>query len=266
MQPRWRPSSPLPIRPTRSREAWWWIARWDLVGVGGRRARPVTPAVAGVDGAKGAWLVAAQVDGVVSFRLVEAFAEVVALADQMGIGCVGVDMPIGLPLDGPRDADVEARRRLGPRRSTLFPTPVAATVGASDYLDACARSRAASGKALSKQAWNLMPMIRDLRGAIAGQPSDRFLEVHPESTFCALAGGPLPSKKTAVGVAQRLAVLRSQLAGLDDVLTTAPERVAIDDALDALAAMLGAARFTRGDADVLGTGKDPDGFPLRLVI
>lgn len=226
----------------------------------------MTLPVAGVDGAKGAWLVASTVDGDVSFHLVDAFAHVVELADARGIACVGVDMPIGLPTDGPRAADVEARRRLGPRRSTLFPTPVAATVDAVDYVDACARSRAASGKALSKQAWNLMPMIRDLRGAIAGQPVDRFLEVHPESTFCALAGRPLSSKKTAAGVGERLQVLGRYIAGLDDALAAAPANVAVDDALDALAALLGAQRFLGGTAEVLGDGTDPDGFPLRLVI
>lgn len=226
----------------------------------------MTIAVAGVDGAKGAWLVASRLQDRVSFDLVERFADVVTLVDAQGIDCIGVDMPIGLPVDGARAADVEARRRLGPRRSTLFPTPVAATVDAADYLDACARSRAVSGKALSKQAWNLMPMIRDLRGAIVGQPVDRFLEVHPESTFCALAGRPLPSKKTAAGVGERLRVLRPRVVGLDEVLAGAPPAVATDDALDALAAMLGAARFVAGEADVLGTGTDPDGFPLRLVI
>ena len=222
--------------------------------------------VAGVDGAKGAWLVAARVEGDVSFHLIDRFRHVVALCDELGVDVVGVDMPIGLPADGPRQADVEARRRLGARRSTLFPTPVAATVQASDYVDACARSRAASGKALSKQAWNLMPMIRDLRGAIAGQPLDRFLEVHPESTFCALAGRPLASKKTAAGVGERLLALGPQVAELDRVLAATPAGVAVDDALDAVAAMVGAARFASGEAEVLGTGHDPDGFPLRLVI
>ena len=226
----------------------------------------MTPPVAGVDGAKGAWLVASSADQAITFDLLGSFAEVVELADARGISCVGVDMPIGLPVDGPRVADVEARRRLGPRRSTLFPTPVAATLDAADYTDACARSRAVSGKALSKQAWNLMPMIRDLRGAIAGEPADRFIEVHPESTFCALAGGPLASKKTAVGVGERLRVLRSDVPRLDDALADAPAGVAVDDALDALAALVGARRFLAGTAEVLGGGTDPDGFPLRLVI
>ena len=226
----------------------------------------MTPPVAGVDGAKGAWLVATSVGADVGFVLAETFADVVATADALDIACVGVDMPIGLPVAGPREADIEARARLGHRRSTLFPPPVAATVDAVDYVDACARSRAASGKALSKQAWNLMPMIRDLRGSAAGQPGDRFIEVHPESTFCALVGSPLPSKKTAAGVGARLACLRPHVDHLDDLLGSAPEGVAVDDALDALAAMVGARRFVAGTADVLGTGLDPDGFPLRLVI
>ncbi|MEM7288390.1 MAG: DUF429 domain-containing protein [Actinomycetota bacterium] len=226
----------------------------------------MSPVVAGVDGAKGQWLVATVAVGSVELRLVPTFAQVVELADASGVGCMGVDMPIALPESGPRDADLEARRRLGSRRATLFPTPVRATLDALTYADACERSRAVSGKALSKQAWNLMPMVRDLRGAIAGQPADRFIEVHPESTFCALAGVPLPSKKTAAGVGARLQVLRGHVDGLDSVLTEAPADVAIDDALDALAAMISAARFVSGEADVLGAGHDGDGHPLRLVI
>ena len=121
--------------------------------------------VAGVDGAKGAWLVAARVEGDVSFHLIDRFRHVVALCDELGVDVVGVDMPIGLPADGPREADVEARRRLGARHSTLFPTPVAATVQASDYVDACARSRAASGKApvSSSMATRLTRNLRRIR-------------------------------------------------------------------------------------------------------
>ena len=60
-----------------------------------------------VDGAKGAWLVASSADQAITFDLLGSFAEVVELADARGTSCVGVDMPIGLPVDGPRVADVE---------------------------------------------------------------------------------------------------------------------------------------------------------------
>ncbi len=220
----------------------------------------------GVDGAKGQWLLVTIVDAIVQFHLAPRFGDVVGLADDVQLACVGVDMPIGLPVDGPRAADVEARRRLGHRASTLFPTPVAAVVDAADYADACARSRAVSGKAISKQTWNLMPMIRDVRAAVRGSAAGRFVEVHPESTFCALGGGPLPSKKTAAGVGHRLRLLRPAVPGLDEALATAPPGVAIDDALDALAAAIGAHRLVAGEAEVLGSGLDQEGFPLQLVI
>ena len=75
------------------------------------------------------------------------------------LAALAVDMPIGLPDDGPRLADQQARRRLGARRSSVFPTPVRATLDAVDYPDALAISRRVSGKGLSKQAFNLLPRI-----------------------------------------------------------------------------------------------------------
>ena len=106
----------------------------------------------------------------------------------------------------------------------------------------------------------------DLRTALDPAHTERFVEVHPESTFCALAGGPLPSKKTAAGVGARLGLLGPSVPAIHEVLASAPEGVAVDDVLDALAAALGAHRFATGRAEVLGSGTDPHGFPLRLVI
>lgn len=225
----------------------------------------MTPAVGGVDGARGAWVLVVHDARGWSVEGCADFADVVVAADAHGLVAVGVDMPIGLPDAGGRAADTQARALLGGRRSTLFPTPVAAVLEAGDYADALARSRAASGKGLSKQAFNLLPMIRQVRGAIAPGAADRFLEVHPETTFTVLAGHTLSPKKTAAGVGERLRLLAPHCADLTALLAAAPGGCAVDDVLDAAALAVSAARFVAGDARIFGGGTDRAGYPLRIV-
>ena len=226
----------------------------------------MTLRVGGVDGARGRWLLATCIDQTTSLSLLDTFADVVAVAAKERLDTVGVDMPIGLPSSGSRSADIEARSRLGPRRSSLFPTPVEAVLDATDYRDACDRSRAACGKAISKQVWNLVPAIRQVRDAIAGVDAGRFVEVHPESSFVTLAGVPMPSKKTDEGRDGRIDVLRAVVPDLDRLLAERPTGAAIDDVLDALVITWSAARRVSGTAEVLGEGVDRQGFPLTLTI
>src|SRR5437870_3658001 len=82
------------------------------------------PRLAGVDGCRLGWVVATD-DGV----------EVVPALDDVLVQCdaVGIDIPIGLPDAGPRACDVEARRRLGPRRSSVFPAPRRALLPCRDW-------------------------------------------------------------------------------------------------------------------------------------
>jgi hypothetical protein len=51
--------------------------------------------------------------------------QLVATADSDGeLGVVAIDISIGLPLTGIRQADVLARRLVGKRKSSVFPTPI----------------------------------------------------------------------------------------------------------------------------------------------
>lgn len=223
--------------------------------------------VVGADGARGAWVAASLDRRRATLHPAPAFADVLAIAAAVDACAIGVDMPIALAATAPRQADVEARALLGSRRSTLFPTPVIDVLEASDYDDACRRSRAACGKAISKQAWNLMPMVRQVRAQLTSDDAERVFEVHPESTFVQLTGEPLPSKKTAAGVGRRLAALRQHIDNLDEALARAPADCAVDDAIDALTVAVSARRFVDGDAVVFGNnaGSDPTGHPLRII-
>jgi predicted RNase H-like nuclease len=154
-------------------------------------------------------------------------------------------MPIGLPDAGQRACDVEARTLLGARRSSVFATPVRATLDATDYADALARHRTADGRGLSKQAYNLLPKIRELDAHATDQ---RLHESHPELAFARLLGHPADHpKRSAEGRAERLAAL-----GL-----TAISRLrgaAADDVLDALALVHTARHIAAGAGNRLGDG------------
>lgn len=226
--------------------------------------------VAGVDGAQKGWLVACLpiVHGEAAFlRRFETFREVDKALTELNCSAIGVDMPIGLQLGPTRKSDIEARKRLGSRRSTLFPTPSSVVLEATSYEDALQRSREQTEKGISIQTWNLVPQIREVRNVIRPQDSDRYIECHPESSFVEMAGYPLASKKTEEGVQQRTTLLREVVTDLEEIVETLPKKCRIDDALDAFAAAWSAMRYANGTATILGDGEyDHQGYPMRIVI
>jgi len=157
-------------------------------------------------------------------------------------GTVLVDMPIGLP-DGrdPRESDALARRALGPRRASIFPAPPRAVLGAHDHAEANARARAATGRGLSVQSFNLLPRIAELDDVLACDAglAARVHESHPELCFARLRGAPCAHpKRTPAGRAERRALLERLAPGASAVLDAFLARtrradVAADDAADA---------------------------------
>ena len=218
-------------------------------------------AVLGVDGWRGAW-VGALLDGR-SVRLL-ALADVAAVLALPDVEVIAIDMPIGLSDDGARACDVEARRRLPGAASSVFPAPLRPVLTAADYADACRVSIAASTKALSKQAWNLVPAIRALDDALGDPPLDRVVEVHPELAFRALDRDVTDPKVTARGTMQRLGALRPVM-DVERALAAAPAGVPMVDALDACAAAWSARRIADGVAECVGDGRtDARDRPMRI--
>jgi predicted RNase H-like nuclease len=218
-------------------------------------------AVLGVDGWRGAW-VGALLDG----RRVELLAlpDAAAVLAVPGVDVIGIDMPIGLAEDGPRACDVAARRLLGRAGSSVFPAPLRPVLACASYAEACAVSRAASGRALSVQAWNLVPSIRSLDDALGDPPDARVVEVHPELAFRALDERVTARKATARGLAQRVRALEPALDVLD-ALAAAPDGVPAVDCLDACAAAVAARRVADGTAGCVGDGAvDARGRPMRI--
>lgn len=218
-------------------------------------------AVLGVDGWRGAW-VGALLDGR-SVTLL-ALLDVPAVLAVPGVELVAVDMPIGLGDAGPRACDVAARRRLGSAGSSVFPAPVRPVLAAADYVDACRISVAASGKALSRQAWNLVPAIRAIDDALGDAQRDDLVEVHPELSFRALDPGLRDRKGTARGTVRRLRALRAVM-DVEEALDTAPLGIPMIDALDACAAAWSARRLADGRGECVGDGTtDGRGRPMRI--
>lgn len=218
-------------------------------------------AVLGVDGWRGAW-VGALLDGRrVTLLALPDVAAVLAVPDAE---VIAIDMPIGLSDDGSRACDLDARRNLGRAGSSVFPASVRRVLEATDYVDACRLSVEASGKALSRQAWNLVPAIRALDEALGDPPLDRVVEVHPELAFRALGSSVADPKVTARGTMQRLSALRPVM-DVEAALSDAPQGVPMVDALDACAAAWSARRLADGVAECVGDGRtDARGRPMRI--
>lgn len=205
----------------------------------------MTP-VLGVDGARGGW-VGVRWDGVDLACLFDPSLERL-VGDAGDVDVVAVDMPIELVADGTRVAEDDARRLLGPRRSSLFQSPClgALDFADDDYAGANAWSKATVGRGLSKQAWFLVPKIREVRALAGDRP---VFEAMPELAFAAMDGDvPLAHPKTTwSGQARRRRLLAAHGIVLPDDPGPAG-RVAPDDLLDATAVAWTAQRIAAGTA------------------
>ena len=209
-------------------------------------------AVLGIDGWKGSWVAARVADGEVSWRHGR-FAEVLGDRRTDDVATVGVDIPIGLAERGPRGCDLAAKAALGRAGSRVFALPVRAAYATEVESQAQANVmlRSLGEPGVSAQAWGLRAAVHE----VAGYATDpRIVEVHPELSFAAMAGHVLAGKKTARGVAQRLDALTGWVDALA-ALRSAPDRVPVDDCLDALAAAWSAERVAAGTAVAYPAGE-----------
>ncbi len=231
------------------------------------------PLVAGVDAAKGGWVMATTATtpgSPVAFSVWPSFADVWAEARSQRLVAVGVDMPIGLPGQDLRRSDIEARELLGPRRSSLFWTPPLGALDAADHAEANRLSREGTSRGLSIQAFHLLPKVREVRAVLtpddlAPHAKPQAAEVHPETSFAVLAGEPMSvSKRQLAGQAERMAALAPEFDNLGTAPPTLPG-TSLDDLLDAAAAAWTARRMASGVALILGQGElDATGYPMAI--
>ncbi|MEL6791325.1 MAG: DUF429 domain-containing protein [Pseudomonadota bacterium] len=187
---------------------------------------------------------------------------------------VVVDMPIGLLDWGRRPCEAMARKKLGPRSSSVFACPRRPMLAFDTYEEANRWGKSGghdSGGGLSKQAWNLLPKIRQIDDLIAPADQAWLSEGHPEVTFTRLNDGPCTfSKKEADGQSERKDLLaRAGLRQLDPLIDAVrsdrPFRHHADDLLDALAMAVTARGRLNGEAWCLGDDV-PDARGLKMHI
>jgi predicted RNase H-like nuclease len=231
--------------------------------------------VAGVDGCRAGWVVVclalhAASTSMQRLSLCPAFDDILALIPRPEV--IAIDMPIGLldaPQPGGRLCDREARRLLGRRASSVFTPPCRPWLTATTYAHV-------RHLGLSRQAFGILPKIREVDACMTPALQHQVYEAHPELAFGALAGHPMAhNKKTREGHnerLQRLSILAephiSNLVHTFPTMLKAFKRahVAADDLLDACVLACVASRLAYGRAQRVPAVPPVDAHGLRMEI
>ena len=202
-------------------------------------------------------------DGTLDIRVVKTLAEACE-----GLSILAVDMPIGF-VDVPRPpraCEVEARRHLPGKASSVFPTPCRPALECLTHAEANALSKT-MGVGLNQQTFHLFPKMREVDALMRANAHLHSIvyEAHPELAFARMNGGkPVLSKKRQPdGYAERRKLLTSHgFKTKVDRLTGA----ARDDILDAIAVCRTATLIAAGQATCLGPTdqRDRHGLPMHI--
>jgi predicted RNase H-like nuclease len=175
--------------------------------------------------------------------------QLIATADGEGeLDVVAIDIPIGLPLTGARQADILARGLVGNRNSSVFPTPIRQALLAPSHAEGSALNLRATGKGITRQAYALRKKILEVDSWV--RTIDRpVIEVHPELCFATLAGHPLTHpKRSWAGAEERRHLLTSAGIHVSTDIGVAGDLAAVDDVLDAAVASWTARRYAERGA------------------
>ena len=228
--------------------------------------------VIGADGCRGGWIAVRWAESV-THHLCRSFGEVLA----MDAGVIAVDMPIGFPIGSGREAERQARARLGARQSSVFSVPSRAAVMCADYAEACSANLASSDppRKVSKQIFHIFPKMREIDQLMTPARQSRVFEVHPELAFWAMNGGAplsLPKKVKGSPHPEGLALRRALLGQAGFPLAALPEAtyrasaVGADDLLDACACAWSARRIATGRSIRVPADPPLDQRGLRMEI
>ena len=202
--------------------------------------------VLGVDGCAGGWVGIVLGDNETQAHAGPTVAGVVEAAGSVEL--VAVDIPICLPMAGPRAADLAARVLLGPRRSSVFLTPMRRVIEEATFAEANNLSKSMVGKGITQQAFALRSRILEIDRWAPTSPVAVY-EVHPEVSFLRMAECHLTTRKvTWNGALERRRLLEMAGIALPDDLGQAGNIAGIDDVLDAAAAAWTGRRIATGQA------------------
>jgi predicted RNase H-like nuclease len=228
----------------------------------------------GVDGCKAGWFYVAALGESYEFGIVNTLAQLFDTYET--IMEVIVDIPIGLFDNGtsPRACDIEARKYLSPRGSTVFPAPLRPCLSAEGYAEACTISKSLSGKSVSKQAYNIFNKIDEIDSLLRSDNKYRLTikEAHPELGFCFLNNGRplLTKKKDADGLSERLNLLTERLPFANEVYVRAQSTflrkyLAKDDIVDALMCFA-ISIASKSDRKCLPENAEIDDFGIQMAM
>lgn len=206
----------------------------------------------GVDWARHGWIVASAEDE--ERPQLEFHSTIFEVWDRYPAdGRVAIDIPIGLPTDGRRPCDREAKAVLGARGNSVFYTPTREAVYASNIEEAKDR-QSGLDYSVQNQAWAIVPRIREVDTFLqicgSEMDTDGVIETHPEVAFAALNDGQpvVKTKKEDRGEMPRLKLLSPRLPGVETVFSRgtssfqgpdyASKFAQPDDILDALVGLL----------------------------
>jgi len=247
------------------------LAAGEVTGAVEESTIPHMP-VLGVDGCRGGWIAASapSLAAEPTFHLFATFAALVDAVRAPG-SLAFVDVPIGLA-DARRACDGEARRLLGHRRACCVFTPPSrrALAGRSPAEIRRLNIAATFGRNLSSQALGIVDKIRQVDALMTPALQARIRETHPECTFAALSPGRtgLPhGKKSTEGRRLRLALLPPPFARAAATRPFPAGAVALDDYVDALAALSAALRFGAGEGACFPAGgeeRDEKGLAMEI--
>ena len=220
--------------------------------------------IGGADGCRTGWVVCRRDDdGTLSIDVVKTLAEACE-----GLSILAVDMPIGF-VDVPRPAracEVEARRLLPGKASSVFPTPCRPALACLTHAEANAASRIL-GVGINQQTFHLFPKMREVDELLRSRPKLKRIvyEAHPALAFARMNGGqPVLSKKRKPdGHAERRRLLAAY--GFPCPVDRLPG-AARDDILDAIAVCRTALLISRREATRLGPARtrDSHGLPMNI--
>lgn len=221
---------------------------------------------AGLDGIPGAWAIV-WINGPE-----RTFLRLDAISDLMTqpFDRAAIDIPIGIPDAGKRGCDVEAQALLGKNRNRVFTGVrrwmLEMPLRGPDDCDAINRRAWANGeKGISRQMFYILTKIREVDIVITPERQARLIECHPELVFQRLNGGrPVPSKKTALGLALRRDLLKADGFDLLDAWIDGRRGTGIrqDDLLDACACAIAARDSTQRVPPAPRT--DPRGLRMEI--
>ena len=226
---------------------------------------PAVIVAVGVDACKTGWIAVVVDDtGVLAAHYLPAITSLTETVPDASV--VAIDIPIGLPESGRREADLAARARLGARRNSVFFTPPRAAMEAATHAEATAASVRLTGFGVSQQSFALAAKLREVDNWIPHAPCPVY-EVHPEVSFTVLLGAPASApKKTWAGMAERRRALEGAGLTLDHIHGVAALRAGVDDMLDATVAAWSAQRIARGQAVMIPdpAPAGPRGQPVAI--